>query len=84
MGRVACERFALNEFNSRVRCPLLVVQKQLALKKCYMRALCPQRVYFASKMLVTGNSQAICSQQKFLTGTFLSMSVTRDQVARYR
>ena len=35
-------------------------------------------------MLVTGNSQAIYSQQKLLTGTFLLTSVAREQVACYK
>ena len=35
-------------------------------------------------MLITGSSQAICSQQKLLAGTFLSMSVACEQVVCYK
>ena len=37
-----------------------------------------------NKILVTGSLRAICSEQVLLTGTFLSMSIAHEQVARYR
>ena len=65
---------------------MLVAGSWLAISSlnCCTRALCLQQVNFASKMLVTGSSRAIYPQQKLLAGTFLSTSVAREQVARYR